>query len=319
VTVTKFIIEAFSRTPSPSPTRSTINSAPATTSVYFTSHSAHAIALLALLVCHDPGLSAAGVERRHVLAGDYAVRALELLAGAWPYLLGECRRWAAIAVCSLLPAAVQPPGASVSTSLPLVSDAQSTSAVCAKSKSEVDVARPPSHSPPLPRLSNLPKSPPSPRLFLNIASGSSSSPMAQAAAAANVTVPPQLSLSFPEPFPLDRTAMAPNDHGITSALQSNQYARFHPPLTFTMRLQVLLFMACRRAVINTSFARRRRTRSSHASPGAPCCACRCLCNCWPPLCPSISGTLRSTPYPPAPTPLRNAFVCCASQPRRHHS
>jgi hypothetical protein len=249
VTLTNLIMEGFSRTPSPSPTRSTIHSAPATTSAYFTSHSAHVIALLALLVCHDPGLSAGGVEHRLVLAGDSAVRALHLLAGAWPYLLGESRRWAAIAVCSLLPAAVQTSGASVSapsTSLSLVSDAQSKSAVCAKI--ELDIARPSSHSPPLPKLSILPKSPPSPRLFLNIASGSSSSPMAQAAAAANVPVPPQ-SRTFPEPFPLDTTAMAPNDPGITSALHSNQYARFHPLLTFTMRLQVLLFMACRCALL----------------------------------------------------------------------
>lgn len=324
VTVTNFIMEGFSRSSSPSPTRSTIHSAPATTSTYFTSHSAHLIALLALLVCHDPGLNAAGVEHRHVLAGDSAVRALQLLAGAWPYLLGESRRWAAIAVCYLLPSAVQTSGASESgpsTSLSHVSDAHSKSAVCAKS--DFDITSPSSHSPPLPKLSQslsiLPKSPPSPRLFLNIASGSSSSPMAQkAAAAANVVVPPQLPLCFPEPFPLDRMTMAPNDHGITSALHSYQYARFHPLLTFTMRLQVMLFMGCHSAFVNTIFARHPRTQNNRASPGAHCCACRYLCKCWPPLCPSISGTLLSTPHPHAPAPLRNAFVCCASQRRRHH-
>jgi hypothetical protein len=210
--------------------------APATSAPHFTTHSSHLIGLLALLICHDPGLRSGGINHRCILTGDSATSALQLLTGAWPFLEGESRRWAALAVCALLPLAVTQVSSSSATDA-----ASPTTLPSACGVSNVDVRTNTQFSlisPRITRLSDSSKSSHSPRLFISDSAESASSPTAQSTTTVDVVLPSQSSIGFSEASTQGMPSMPSNELGIMSALYSNQYARFHPLLTLALRLQV---------------------------------------------------------------------------------
>ena len=239
--LTATIMRRFSLVSPSSPSRSALDrtsqTAHASVSACFTTHSTQLIGLLALLMGHDPDISAGGVHHRQILGGDSALSALQLLAGAWPFLQGESRRWAALAVCTYLPLLYHQTSSSTHAN-----SAAAVSRCAIDGQPNVDRANsnlPPPSSTSFP-ASLLSQSPRSPRARLNphVAIGSLSSPPSAAAAAVNdVTLLPSHHAHQVPPAP-DVPATPPNDQGVMSALYSNQYARFHPLLTFALRLQV---------------------------------------------------------------------------------
>jgi hypothetical protein len=230
-----------------SPTRSSSDKmGQASTAVSFATHSTHLISLLALLICHDPAIVSSGVGHRSILIGGSALSALQLLAGAWSYVQGEARRWVAIAVCMLLPLVVHHDQTASST-LAAVSTTVSEfhSEVDALTNTEFNfVTHPLSSAPPVSRSFVSSKSPPSARLLCSVEASSylpTLSPAVKAVTSSPLSPrpqPPVTDRSAVQPPVTDRSALLPDEQGIMSAVYSNQYARFHPLLTFSLRLQV---------------------------------------------------------------------------------
>jgi hypothetical protein len=297
-----------------SPTRSTSDKtgqAPAAMS--FAAHSTHLIGLLALLICHDPAFVSSGIVHRSILIGDSALSALHLLAGAWPYVQGETRRWVSIAVCMLLPLVVHQ-GQTPSSTLPAsVTEVHSKADV--RTNTEVNfVSHPLSSAPPLSKSSVSSQSPHLARLLCGVAAGSSSpnagSPAVKAVASSPTSPRPQ-------PPVTDRSTVLPDEQGIMSAVYSNQYARFHPLLTFSLKLQVCsLFTLSFELNSNSLLARLPRTRINRALLDVPSCASPRPCRCWLPRCPYIISTLFPMSLPLARAPSRSRSACCAGQLRR---
>jgi hypothetical protein len=104
------IIRGFSLTSPSSPRNSSIdtpsNASAAASTTSFAAHSTQLIVLLALLICYDPGISTVGFEHRNILNGNSVLSALQLLAGSWPFLQAQGKRWVAVAACLLLPLAL---------------------------------------------------------------------------------------------------------------------------------------------------------------------------------------------------------------------
>ena len=223
--VARTIMSGFVRASPLSSSRSSFDkSSGAASTASFTTHSTQLIGLLALLVCHDPGVSSSGAEHRHILIGDSALSALQLFAGSWPFLQCEGRRWAAVAVCSFLPLACSQSQTSTSTlvSSSIISPHGSALLPKVNHRSDAEVSSvvtPVAPSTPHPSLSS--KYIASPRLISSVPAG------------------PSAAMSSYSRHPEQEQPSAPSDdHGIMSALYANHYARFHPPLTFALRLQV---------------------------------------------------------------------------------
>lgn len=115
----------------------------------------------------------------------------------------------------------------------------------------------------------------------------------------------------------DRSTVLPDEQGIMSAVYSNQYARFHPLLTFSLKLQVCsLFTLSFELNSNSLLARLPRTRINRALLDVPSCASPRPCRCWLPRCPYIISTLFPMSLPLARAPSRSRSACCAGQLRR---
>ena len=255
-----------------SPTRSSSDrTGQAPAAVSFAAHSTHLIGLLALLICHDPAFVSSGIAHRSILIGDSALSALHLLAGAWPYVQGETRRWVAIAVCMLLPLVVhqgQTPSSTLPASVTTISDVHSKAD--ARTNTELNfVSHPLSSVPPVSSSSVSSQSPRLARLLCSVAAGSSS-PNAGSPAVKAVASSP--SSPRPQPPVTDRSTVLPDEQGIMSAVYSNQYARFHPLLTFSLKLQVCsLFTLSFELDSNSLLARLPRTRINRALLDVPSC------------------------------------------------
>jgi hypothetical protein len=235
--VARTIMSGFARTSPLSSSRSSADkSSSAASTASFTAHSTQLIGLLALLVCHDPGVTS-GAEHRHILIGDSALSALQLFAGSWPFLQCEGRRWAAVAVCSFLPLACSQSQTSTSTLVlsSIISPHGSALLPTVNHGSDTEVSSvvtPVAPSAPPPSLSSKYKS--SPRLISSVPAGPSAAMSTYS--------------RHPEPPVQEQPSVPSDDHGIMSALYANHYSRFHPPLTFALRLQVhsyvLLLIFC---------------------------------------------------------------------------
>jgi hypothetical protein len=235
--VARAIMSGFARfLPLPSSRSSPHKLSSPASATSFAAHSTQLISLVALLICHDPGLRSSGAEHLHVLFGDSARSALQLFAGSWPFLQGEGRRWAAVAACALLPLFCSQ------------SHQTSNSAVVSSSiVSQHDSALPPKFNrcaysqvsagispvaPSIPRPYRSTSYSSSPRIISNVPAGSSASPVAASSAAASWHSKP------PEPAVLNEATGSCDSCDMMSALYTRQYARFHPHLTFALRLQV---------------------------------------------------------------------------------
>jgi len=163
-----------------------------------------------------------------ILIGDSALSALHLLAGAWPYVQGETRRWVSIAVCMLLPLVVHQ-GQTPSSTLP-ASVTEVHSKADARTNTELNfVSHPLSSALPLSKSSVS-----SPVLVLPVCSAVWQ--LVHPRPTQNLRLSkrshhhqrlPGLNL----PSQTGQTVL-PDEQGIMSAVYSNQYARFHPLLTF---------------------------------------------------------------------------------------
>ena len=239
----------------------------------FTTHSTQLIGLLALLMGHDPGITTGDVHQRRILRGDTALSALQLLAGAWPFLQGLARRWVALAVCAYLPLVLP----HTQTSSPTRAESAAVAQHAFDAHPSVvplaaTAACPSSTLSPVPQpllVSNSPSSSRA-RLTPRVAILSLSQPTA-APAAADVTMSPSHHAHSDVP------GAPTNDHGALSALNSDRYARFHPLLTFALRLQVPSALSAALLHLTRTPARLQRTHSTPASCGTPCCVCPCPC------------------------------------------
>ncbi len=179
--VARLIMRGFAHALPLSPMHSSLtkssNSSIATSTTSFIIHSTQLINLLALLICHDPGIDSVGADHRNILIGDSALSALQLLTGSWPYLQGEVRRWVAVAVCLFLPLALSQSttSSSIQMSSPIISHSQSDEGPYSDA---APVINPVSDSLSMPKLSIDSQSPSPPLMLAGVAAGSPVLPIA---------------------------------------------------------------------------------------------------------------------------------------------